>query len=122
MRNRLNSKFSIKKFIYTQKKYIEALLNYFYIEFLQMLLSVFAWKGIYDLIDTGLEQDLLRHLAHLEHFLYYSWLISFLVGYFIFFLFMFVQEFKLRKGVEEIMQIFAYFSIVMIWRTYWECN
>ena len=85
-----------------------------------MLISVYAWKGLWDLIDIGLEIDVLERIDQLDDYKIISLLITGVAGYVICFFLVFIQRFHMHKVLEEFIQVLAYSSVVMIWRTVWD--
>lgn len=93
------------------------MLNYLYYEFIEIFFSVYAWKGFWDLLDIGLEEDLLKNFADAKLI---SLILTGFLGYGIHFLLILIQRFQMSNAIKEILHFFAYVSIVSIWRTYWD--
>ena len=93
------------------------MLNYLYFEYIEVFFSVYAWKGFWDLLDIGLEEDLLENYTNAKLI---SLTITALLGYGIFFFLIFIQRFHMSNNLKEILHFFAYISIVSLWRTYWD--
>ena len=70
----------------------------------------------------GLEIDLLERIDELNNYKIVSLLITGLAGYFFYFFLVFIQHFRINKVVKEIIQVLAYLSVVMLWRTVWDGN
>jgi hypothetical protein len=71
-------------------------------------------KGLWDLIDTGLEIDILQNKEHLDKYQLISLIITGLAGYSIHFFLLFLQRFKLGFIVKEIVQVLAYLTVVLV--------
>ena len=71
-------------------------------------------KGLWDLIDTGLEIDILKNKDHLDKYQLISLIITGLAGYSIHFFLLFLQRFKLGFIVKEIVQVLAYLTVVLV--------
>jgi len=77
--------------------------------------KVFKKKiGLWDLIDVGLEIDLLKNYEHSDEYKLYSLIITGVAGYTIHFFLLFLQRFRLGFIGKEFVQVFAYLSVVMV--------
>jgi hypothetical protein len=72
------------------------------------------------LIDVGLEVDILKNYDFLKEYQLYSLIITMVVGYSIHFFILYLQRFRLNFIVKEFVQLFAYLTVVMVWRTWWD--
>ena len=72
------------------------------------------------MIDVGLEVDILKNYDNLREYQLYSLIITMVVGYSIHFFILYLQRFRLNFIVKEFVQLFAYLTVVMVWRTWWD--
>lgn len=95
-------------------------------ELIQMFLSLFAWYGISDLFMTGLPELLSYH----DDPILIGYIVSFIIGYGIFFL-LYFYEFALNKFkfnncglkvffIKEIVYILSFISVNIVWHFWWD--
>ena len=101
---------------------MERLCNFFYFEIIDLLISLFAWKGAWDLVDMG--SLFLFDESKLKSFIFTG-----ILGYGLYILLILFQKiysnfqtnkrYVKRKHVEDCIYIFSYISMVAVWRTFW---
>lgn len=90
-----------------------------------MIISVFIWKGVWDLLDTGVDQIFDNNKVH-------SIMFTLVLGYSIYLGLMLVERLlkslssfnslnkpQLRSLTEDVLYLVAYFSMVATWRSFW---
>lgn len=88
-----------------------------------MIISVFIWKGVWDLLDTGVDQLFDNNKLH-------SIMFTLGLGYAIYLLLMVFERLlrnqsslnnhrHLRSLTEDLLYLVAYFSMVATWRSFW---
>lgn len=110
------------------KKRLEQISNFCYFEIVDMLLSVFAWKGIWDLLDVGAE-NLMSALGFVQTKLvsiYFTCAFGYTLYIFLILiekLLVSVRFFRIKYSrslfVQDLFYILSYFSMVAVWRTFW---
>lgn len=96
--------------------------NFFYFEIIDILISLFAWKGVWDLIDMG-------SLLLFEESKIQSYAFTCILGYGLYLVLIIFQKIYLnlktnkrsikRKSIEDVIYIMSYISMVAVWRTFW---
>jgi hypothetical protein len=97
-------------------------LNYFFNEFIIMLLSIVVWRGSYKLLDVHLYPENMDLSA----------VLSLLIGYVLYFVHMYTQSYEIPASslivfmnsnyplfVSNLRHLHAFVSCVCIWRGFW---
>ena len=114
---------------------MENVLNFMHFEIVEMLISVYAWKGIWDVFEFGI----IEHLSpDIDEIKFFSIVICGIIGYFIFVFILIVEKLgiylinkrklfkKLNFKLDDINDTFlvnlfyliGFVGLVSIWRTF----
>ncbi|CAF0909816.1 unnamed protein product [Brachionus calyciflorus] len=108
------------KIFYSKNENLQNLSNFLYFEIVDISISLFAWKGLWDLIDIG-------SLYLMNGSTFKSLFLTGLLGYSLYLCLIIFQAFLIRnkmclirrKIIEDLVYILSYLSIVAVWRTFW---
>jgi hypothetical protein len=103
-------------------------LHWFYYEQVELLISVFIWKGIWDWLETSVNLYLYNAGYETDHADLLSLIISISIGYGIYFLVILYEHLLnkfqfnwLRLSVtREAVYFFSFLSVVAVWRALWD--
>ncbi len=118
------------------KKWLQKIANYFYFEWIEMLIAIFVWKGIFDVVETGFplmfggaDNCLVdEYKPDLGYFIAIGF--TGLISYSFFFLFTLFKDFirfesdkylkKFSHFFLDFIDFLAYWAMVGCWSLWWD--
>lgn len=98
------------------------MVNFFYMEFVEMLINVFIWKGVWDMFEFGVNHYTYVYFGEQTHLL--SIIYTCLFGYFIFFLSLLVlivinrYNLKISENFTTCFELICFIGLVSLWRSF----